>query len=161
MNAFTRRSFLKGILSLAASAAIPIELIEKATVAINTLPEVFATAKKPAGYFKINELIVPITWLEISQPMGDIYRHGDSYFRSPPELSELCFMTYLELPERFMNDKATFIISDKYLPFELTGNGYFSSRQMDCIVVNSNEPLEYTYCLSCEIDQYKQEEYIS
>ena len=157
MNTFTRRSFLQSILALAASAAVPIELIEKTATAINALPEVPATSKSPAGYFKINGLIVPVTWMEISQPMGDITRYGNSYFRSPPELSTITFTTNHHL--RFDSEQVTFSISDKHLPFELTGNGYFSSLSTECVLLSSDEDIEHTYSMSCQIDQYKQEEY--
>lgn len=157
MNTFSRRAFLKGILSLAASAAVPVELIEKATLATEALFEIPSTQKTPAGYFKINDLLVPVTWMEISQPIGNITRFGEyGYALSPPELSEITFTTNIKVP--YGSERVVFSISDKYLPFELTGNGYFSSYSATSVLVNSDESVEYTYSMSCEIDQWKSKE---
>ncbi len=152
MKEFSRRAFLKGILTLAVSAAVPVELIEKAALAIDSLPDI-PIDKIPTGYFKINDLLVPITWMEISCPMGDFIRYG---YLSSLELPEITFITNFRLPP-YRNEQVVFSISDKHLPFELTGNGYFSSRSVNSILINSNEPTEYTYCMVCKIDQYKQE----
>jgi hypothetical protein len=155
MTTFSRRSFLKGIIALASSAAIPVEIIEKATLAIETLPDTPLKAKSPAGYFEINGLIVPVTWMEISRPMGDIKRFGNSIFRLPPELDTIIFTTNHWL--RFNGEDVSFSIGDKILPFELTGNGYFSDCSIDRVLINSDEPTEYTYSMACQIDQYKRD----
>jgi len=156
VNTFSRRSFLKGIIALAGSAAIPVELIEKATLAIETLPDTPLKVKSPAGYFEINGLIVPVTWMEISRPMGDIRRFGNStFFRLSPELDTITFTTSYWL--RFDGEDVSFSIGDKILPFKLTGNGYFSSFYTDCVLIDSDEPREYTYSIDCQIDQYKRD----
>jgi hypothetical protein len=155
MNTFTRRSFLKGVLSLAASFAIPVELVEQAAKLIETIPNEPITRKNPAGYIRINELLVPVASLNIDtvypEPrfMFDGWsgksfridkRHDESH-------TDIQFTTYQKLPRYLLESSIKFAVTNEYLPFEVAGTGLFTSYSYDSIMI-SDENWNYTYDLS-------------
>lgn len=154
MNAFSRRTFLKGILSTAAVLNVPVDLIEQATRAIELVPDTPITLKHPTCYLRINDLIVPIGYIEILQqihgidkiyaPSSTCMGRFDAIGYNRSAIGNECELIFSTTKDYFSfhrrnNEKVKFsIVSDK-IPFEISGIGYFNSFSYGGGIVSSDE----------------------
>lgn len=162
MVQLTRRSFLKGILALSASAAIPVELVEASKLIYSD----DAVLDKPPAYILIDGKVLPFHQLSITKPKliaSNMYAPiGKNRFAALNKLYEQAEMTSIDLivsggqyEELFyrLSDFDFEVVYDK-LPYTIKGYGWKSYIQTESAIISDSEPYFTTLGFNAEIDQW-------
>jgi hypothetical protein len=120
MNEFSRRSFLKGMVAIAAGLSLPLDVIEKASNAIEV----------PAGYKGVYNIFLSSGWKTVALEQVFIVKKSAPFSQRKLKCNEArqyCVVEFTPFePIDFAKDKVSYSIFSDILPFKFNGNGVVS-----------------------------------
>lgn len=162
----TRRSFLKGLLALSASAAIPVELVKAAELVYSDN----VILKKPPTYIVIDGKIAPFYSLTVSQPIKE---HHTIYIPSRKIPGVFAPIGQIESPQKLLSEidikflggrldnffyslnRFDFEVVYDKIPYTIKGRGYAKTITIDNLVPSSGvEPSFSTFSFDADIYGY-------
>lgn len=161
----TRRSFLKGLVALSASAAIPIELVKAAELVYSD----DTILQTPPAYILIDRKMVTFYGLTISQPIREhqtiwMPSHKIPGVFTPIGQMESPAKVFSEIDIEFLGDyldkffyhldRFDFEIVYEKIPYTIKGRGYAKSITVDGLITSSNDPGFSIFSFEADIYDY-------